>query len=169
MLDILKKVISAQNSLYDTCGFTVKNFSAENESEEYYAHSYLLGAKNIRFRIAKKTPTKTGWFVTMWKKNQNNIIAPYESSDQVDLFVINIVDQNRIGQFVFPKSILVEKNIFSTKAKEGKRAVRVYSPRDEANNAQALRTKKWQCEYFIDITSTNATSTEKIRDLYSLL
>jgi hypothetical protein len=168
MLDILKKVIENQNSLYDMWGSKVKNFIAENESSEYYAHSYLLGTKNIKFRIAKKTPTKTGWFVTMWKRNPNGIIAPYESTDQLDLFVINIVDRNRIGQFVFPKLVLVDKNIFSTTEKVGKRAIRVYSPWDEANNTQALRTKKWQCEYFVDITSVNSETAQKLRGLYSV-
>jgi hypothetical protein len=119
MLNILKQVIEAQNSLYDICGFKFKNFIAENESAEYYAHSYSLESKNVRFRIAKKTPTKTGWFVTMWKRNQDKIIAPYDNSDQVDLFVVNIIDQGKIGQFVFPKSVLVEKNIFSSRSKGG--------------------------------------------------
>lgn len=168
MLDLLKKVIETQNSLYDTCGFKLHDFIAENESAEYYAYSYLLDTKNVKFRIAKKTKTKIGWFVTIWKRNLNGIIMPYESIDQIDLFVVNVVDANRIGQFVFPKSILIDKNILSTTEKEGKRAFRVYSPWDEVDNTQALRTKKWQCEYFVDITFLNSATAKKIRELYSL-
>lgn len=166
MLGILQKTIEAQNAFYDICGFKVQNFIAENESTEYYAYSYLLGTKNVKFRIAKKTPTKTGWFVTMWKRNPSGIIAPYENTDLVDLFVINIVDKDKIGQFVFSKLVLVDKNIFSNKEQEGKRAIRVYAPWDEVNNTQALRTKKWQCEYFVDITSVNSAATQKIKNLY---
>ena len=169
MSGTLKQVIDAQNSLYEICGFKVQNFIAENESAEYYAHSYSLEGKNVRFRIAKKTPTKTGWFVTMWKRNPDKIIAPYDSSDQVDLFVVNIIDQGKISQFVFPKSVLVEQNIFSRLSKGGKRAIRVYSPWDKTNNIQATKTKKWQIQYFVDITSKNSANIEKIKDLYTLI
>ena len=112
-LKISNKVMDAQNVLYRLCGFKVNDLMPENESEEYCAHFYSIKNKNIRFRIAKKTPTKTGQFVTLWKRMPNGIIGPYDKSDSVDLFVINLAHKNKIGQFIFPKSILIEKNIFS--------------------------------------------------------
>lgn len=167
MSKYFSKVIDAQNALYRMCGFEINHLTAENESEEYSAHYYTLGNKHVRFRIAKQTPTKIGRFVTMWKRKPDGIISPYDILDQVDFFVINLMHESRVGQFVFPKSILVEKNIFSRNDKGGKRAIRVYSPWDEVNSTQAISTKKWQIQYFSDITSGNSIDIEKIKRLYS--
>lgn len=168
MLAILNTVQNAQNALYDACDFRVEHFVPEPESEEYYAHSCCINNKNIKFRIAKKTPTKTGWFVTLWKRGNDRIIAPYDASDSVDFFVVTILDKTKLGQFIFPKSILLKKNVFSTNNKGGKRAIRVYTPWDEATSAQAIKTQKWQVQYFIDLTLMNAENIEKIKTLYSL-
>lgn len=165
MLDALKKVLEAQNYFYDVCGFKVTNFIVENEGVEYYAHFYCLENKNIRFRIAKKTPTKTGWFVVMWKR-KDNVIVPYDYVDQVDFFVINVVNQSKIGQFVFPQSVLLERGVFSIDSKGGKRAMRVYSPWDGTQSVQATRTKKWQEQYFVDMSFKNAETIERIKKLY---
>jgi hypothetical protein len=104
MLEILKKVIDAQNSFYNALDLEVHDFITENESAKYHAHSYCLKNKNILFRIAQKTPTKTGWFVTAWKRDSNKITTPYDHLDQVDFLIINIVNNNKVGQFVFPKT-----------------------------------------------------------------
>lgn len=48
---MLREVIDAQNSFYSKCGFQVRGFVAEEESSEYYAYSYSLDNKNIRFRF----------------------------------------------------------------------------------------------------------------------
>ena len=168
MLETLETVKNAQSNLYAACDLKIENFVPEQESSEYYAHSYCLKAKNIRFRIAKKTPTKTGWFVTLWKRGTDNIIAPYDESDPIDFVVIAILDRNKIGEFIFPKSILLKKNIFSTNNKGGKRATRVYSPLNEAKSAQAFKTQKWQNQYFVDLTSKNPESIAKIKALYSM-
>lgn len=167
MMDILAKVISAQNSLYSLCDFKINNLIVENESAEYYAHTFYLKSKHIKFRIAKKTPTKDGQFVAMWKRMADNKIRPYDKSDQIDLFIINILYKNNIGQFIFPQSILLEKNIFSINNNGGKRAIRIYSPWDYPNSKQATKTKNWQSEYFVDITSPNYVEIERIKKLYS--
>ncbi len=165
MLETIKK---AQSNLYAACDLKIENFLPEQESSEYYAHSFSLKSKNIRFRIAKKTPTKTGHFVTLWKRGADNIIAPYDQSDPVDFFVIAILDNGKIGQFILPKSILLSKNIFSENNKGGKRAIRVYSPWDKATSTQAIQTQKWQDQYFVDLTSKNPESIKKIKTLHSI-
>ena len=60
----------------------------------------------------------------MEKKIAKNVIEPLEVSDKIDFFVVNVKTETKFGQFVFPKSILIEKGIISDK-KEGKRAIRV--------------------------------------------
>ena len=155
-LKTLDTVKNAQSKLYAECGIEIENFAPEKESSEYYAHTCLLKTKNILFRIAKKTPTKTGWFVTFWKRGFDNIIAPYDESDPVDFIVVAILKDNKIGQFIFPKSILLKKNIFSANNKGGKRAIRVYSPWDKTASAQAIKTQRWQDQYFVDLSSKNS-------------
>ena len=81
-LEIVKKM---QHTMYAKCGLKIVNFSPEAESSEYYAHTFTLYDKNGLFRIAKKTPTKPGCFVTIWKRGTDNIIAPYHEFDAVTL------------------------------------------------------------------------------------
>ena len=151
MLDILNQVINAQNCLYEACAFRVGEFFPEKESAEYYAYSYVLEDKNIRFRIAKKTPTKLGWFVTLWKRSQDGPIQPYDSSNSFDMVIIRTQSENNSGQFVFPKQILIEKGIVTHLKKEGKRGFRIYPPWNLPTSKQAQKTQKWQLEFFLDI------------------
>lgn len=48
-------------SMYAKWGLKFKNFSPENESSEYYAHTFTIKDKKGLLRIAKK-PDKI-WFV----------------------------------------------------------------------------------------------------------
>lgn len=165
MLEKLKIVLDAQNYLYNACDIQFNNFEAEKEGLEYYAHSYIINSKNIKFRIAKKTPTKTGWFVSIWKRGSDGIIAPYDESDAIDFVIIAIVNNDKIGQFMFPKSVLLNKNIFSENNKGGKRAMRLYTPDDHATSTQAIETQKWQDQYFIDLTSQNSKYISLIKNI----
>ena len=125
MSDALAVVKKAQDNLYVEYGLNRENFSPESESSEYYAHTFTMGGKKGLFRIAKKTLTKAGWFVTIWKRGTDSIIAPYESSDAIDFVVVAVLDCNHVGELIFPKSILIQKKIFAADGKEGKRAIRV--------------------------------------------
>ena len=71
--------------------------------------------------------------------------------DDFDFYVVNITLENRSGQFVFPKVVLVKKGIVSTQNKEGKRAFRIYPSWDQPASPQAMRTQKWQLDYFYEI------------------
>ncbi|TEB40617.1 hypothetical protein D0809_29700, partial [Flavobacterium circumlabens] len=102
---------------------------------EYSAYRFQLNGKNICYREAKITPTKTGQFVTLWKRNQSSkTIEPFDASDAIDYIIISVRKQELFGQFIFPKSVLLAKGIFSTDAKEGIRATRVYPPWDETKS-----------------------------------
>jgi len=63
---------------------------------------------------------------------------------------------------------LVEKHILSSKNREGKRGFRVYPIWDLPISKQAMRTKLWQNDYFIDLTKGNELpkNTEKFRQLF---
>ena len=160
-------LLETKNLLFDKCGFDVSNIEIEKESSEYCAHLFEIDSKKILFRQAKITPTKIGQFVTIWKRNvEKNVIEPFDISDEIDLFVINVKFENRFGQFVFPKSILIEKGIVTDK-KEGKRAIRIYPIWDLTDSKQAQKTQKWQLDYFLEITIDGNLNINRAKLLYS--
>lgn len=156
-----------KTAIYDQCSLNISNFQFEEESKEYEACNFKLNNLTIISRTAKITPKKIGQFVTFWKRNQHGIIEPFEETDNIDFYVVNIRFENKFGQFVFPKSILIKKGIISTDKKEGKRAFRVYPNWDIPTNKQAEKTQKWQLNYFYEIT--NSIDLSKIKKLYHIL
>ena len=144
-------LIAAKQLIYNPCGYLLSNFLAEEESREYSACTFNLNTISVKFRSAKITPTKTGQFVTLWKRDSSGITQPHEDSDRIDVFVISVRKDNLFGQFVFPKSALIEHGILSTGTKEGKRGFRVYPSWDITTNKQAQSTQRWQLEFFIGL------------------
>ena len=161
-------LLLAKEHLYDKCNFECSLPEKEKESADYGAYSFQLNNKSIVFRAAKITPTKIGQFVTLWKRIGNGPIQPFDFTDAIDLIVISVRKENRVGQFIFPKSMLCEKGIISTTAKEGKRAIRVYPPWDEAINKQAQKTQQWQLDYFLEIPTEQPVNIEHAKMLYGL-
>ncbi len=161
MNDILKRI---QAEIYDNCRLKIANFTIEAESKEYDACQFDLEGFRMVCRNAKITPKKVGQFVTFWKRNHHQPIKPFHEHDRFDFFVVNVHSENKLGQFVFPKSILIIKGIISTDQKEGKRAFRVYPTWDITNNKQAVRTQKWQLKYFYEINAT--TDLKNVLELY---
>ncbi|WP_341224697.1 MepB family protein [uncultured Arcticibacterium sp.] len=151
-------------SVYDKCGLAISDLETESESKEYDACRFRLNGKYVLCRNAKITPKKLGQFVTFWRRNQNGTIEPFHESDEIDFYVVNVSKENLLGQFVFPKSILIKKGIMSTDKKEGKRAFRVYPIWDTTNNKQAESTQNWQLEYFYELN--NAIGFDRVVGLY---
>lgn len=158
-------LILIREILIDNCNFKITQAVPEEESAEYGACRFVLNNSNILFRTAKITPTKTGQFVTLWKRINQGPIQPFDSTDSLDLFIISVRKDNHFGLFVFPKSVLMSKEIVSDK-KEGKRAIRVYPPWDSTTSKQAQKTQKWQLDYFMEITQ-NPSDSDKAK-LHSL-
>ncbi len=150
--------------VYNKCGLEISDFTLDTESKEYNACRFRLNGKHIICRNAKVTPKKVGQFVTFWKRNGSGPIEPFHHTYNIDFFVVNIKAENNLGQFVFPKSVLLNKGIISTDDKEGKRAFRVYPKWDIVSSKQAERTQKWQLEYFYEIDSS--TDKHKVLELY---
>jgi len=139
---------------------------AEAESTDYGAYIFSINQLSVRYRIAKITPTKTGQFVTLWKRAGNGPIQPFDSSDDIDLFIISVRSGEHFGQFIFPKNILQEKGILTTNNKEGKRAIRVYPPWDITNSKQAKKTQQWQIAYFLKMDAGQPIDYTRANQLY---
>ena len=161
-------LLLAKELLYDNCSFECSLPEKEKESAEYGAYSFTVNEKSIVFRVAKITPTKIGQFVTLWKRIDKGPIQPLNFTDAIDFIVISVRKDKLLGQFVFPKSVLCEKGIISTTAKEGKRAIRVYPTWDEATSKQAQKTQQQQLDYFLEVPSVEAVNLENVKRLYGL-
>ncbi|MDQ4624568.1 MepB family protein [Janthinobacterium lividum] len=124
----------------------------EAESADYGACRADLHGKRLVLRVAKTTPTKTGQFVTVWKRPHPDAdIAPLDEADPVDIVIIAVADDDgaRHGFFIFPRSVLLERGVMSRASQGGKRALRVYPPCCAPESAQAQRTQRWQGEWFV--------------------
>lgn len=69
----------------------LENLAIEKESREYFAHNFELNKQKVKFRMAKITPTKTGQFVTIWKRNENGITEPHNVDDEFEFYLIATV------------------------------------------------------------------------------
>jgi hypothetical protein len=148
---IHKDLLAAQELLFNPCDFELSLLQIEPESTEYSACIFHLNDLFITFRVAKITTTKIGQFVTLWKRNSEGITAPFHIADDIDFAIICTRTPTHFGAFIFPKSVLHEKEILADNDKDGKRGFRVYPPWDITINKQAKQTQKWQLKYFLEI------------------
>ena len=145
------ELFQVKELVYDKCNFEFSNLDIDSESKEYEACSFKLNSFQIIHRLSKITPTKIGQFVTIWKRNDKGITAPFDVSDNFDFIVITSKSEENLGQFVFPKSVLLEKGIISNNNTSGKRGIRVYPPWDIPTSKQAEKTQNWQIKYFYSV------------------
>lgn len=143
-----------KSAIYNPFNLLISNLQIDAESKEYDACRFSMNGFNIVSRTAKITPKKLGQFVTFWKRSLAGPIEPFEESDEFDFFIVNVHCEQKSGQFVFPKSILIQKGIITTDKKEGKRAFRVYPAWDVVESKQALQSQKWQVDYFFELNSS---------------
>lgn len=154
----IKKII-------ETVGLPQINLiETEPFNTEYESCNFYIGEQKYKSRRAKKTPNKKGYFVVFWTKDKNNKNRPYTWEETPEKLIVTVLDKDKKGQFIFPKEILLEKQIISKDNIKGKMAMRVYPSWEVELNKTAKRTQKWQNDYFIDFTSD--VNEEKINKLY---
>jgi hypothetical protein len=162
-------LLAAQALAYAPCGYSVDQLQPELESADYAACTLQLNGLRVQYRVAKITPTKVGQFVTLWKRVGRCPIQPFDVSDPVDLFVVSTRSGQQLGQFVFPKAVLVAQGVVASGDlsghQAGKRALRVYPPWDATTSRQAQRTQAWQLRYFVDMSQGQAVDLERVKAL----
>lgn len=142
--------------------FKITNFIIDSESIDYNGCDFILSFDNIsnqiKFRTGKLTPNKLGYFISCWKRDLvSNKTIPYDSNDSFDYLIVYIQDKE--GLFIFPKSVLIDKQIIS---KNGKRGFRLYAPWIKLTSKQAINTQSWQSNfYFKNISDFVAKYTTK--------
>jgi hypothetical protein len=152
--------------VYQPCGFNLTHFRLNRESAEYDACSFDLNGKHVQYRMSKITPSKTGQFVTIWKRNKDRQTEPFDVSDNTHFMVVTSMKGSRRGQFIFPAYVMIEKGIFSQNKKQGKRGIRVYPPWDKTENNQARKTQAWQIKYFLSLNAENSTTKALATELF---
>lgn len=153
MTTLLEKL---QILLFSKLDLVISKLHQEQESKEYFGCNFQLNSFQIKFRKAKVTPTKIGQFVTLWKRNPiSKETEPFTSEDTSDFYLILTETSENFGFFLFNKDILIKNQILSTDLKDGKRGFRVYPRWDIPQNKQAIKTKNWQSEFFIDFADEN--------------
>ena len=139
------------DSVFEPLQLSIIEFEKEKESQNYNASKFKINNKTIFYRLAKKTPKKTGQFVTIWKRNKEGVTKAYNEFDYFDYLIIAVEKESNFGFFIFPKLILLKNTILATDNIVGKRGIRVYPSWELAINKQAQKTQKWQAEYFVEI------------------
>lgn len=154
-------------AVYSAYNWQIENYEAEKEGKAYAACRFKLADKVMICRQAKITPKKVGCFVTFWKRDTNGNTSPICKDDIFDFYVVNVQEGKRVGQFVFPKAVLLKMGYIKSLTSTGKRGFRVYAPwLDEVKlNAQARKTRKWQMDYFYELT--NDFDLQLVKKLYT--
>ncbi|MGE8433583.1 MepB family protein [Chryseobacterium joostei] len=157
-----------EEKVFQPLGLEYSNAEEDRECGEYSGFNFKLNHLKIKFRISKITPTKTGQFVTIWKRNEKRETTPFEASDPIDFYLIASFKDNFSGIFVFPKNILLEKGILSDGKKIGKRGIRVYPSWDEVKSKQAQKTQEWQTRYFLELSQENDKMRQQVKFLLKI-
>lgn len=105
--------------------------------------------------------------MTLWKRNVQGQIQPYDIQDGIDYFIIFIYDKNHTGQFIFTKDVLLRQGILNGN-KEGKLGFRVYPSWDVPYNQQAKKTQKWQLEYFLENPKKDSNKADRVKHFLKL-
>jgi hypothetical protein len=138
-------------------GMHVTGILREDESDGYSAARLRIDGDSVVFRVAKTTPTKTGQFVTLWKRETSHAaITPLDVSDDVASVIVLASHAHNRGAFVFSREVLVAQDVMSSNGRGGRRALRVYPPWVSATtlNKQAASTQRWQLPWFIAMSAT---------------
>lgn len=98
----------------------------------------------------------------MWRRNSANQTEPFKDTDNFDFYIIVTEKEENFGFFIFPKSVLIERQILSTNLKEGKRGFRVYPVWTITESKLAEKTQSWQTKYFINLTNNEQKNIEKL-------
>lgn len=127
------------------------SYVVEAWNQQYEAVEIKSRHGHFKSRLAQRTPNKKGYFFAMWKKDEQHTNVPFTKDDLEHKLIVNIVDDDRQGQFIFPQDILIKKGILKSDTSKGKMALRVYPSWETELNQTATKTQQWQSMYFNEI------------------
>jgi len=146
-------VLNELERIYQTA--ILDTVEREPWNHEYEALEFKLFEYRFKSRLAKKTPKKKGYFVTLWEKDANHQNIPLHFDKMSDYLMIYINDQARKGIFIFDKETLFNHGILTDNHHKGKMAFRVYPDWEVDLNVTAIKTQQWQQMYFINLSHSD--------------
>ena len=160
------------------------------ESAKYDALFFALNNQKIVYRNGKVTPDRPGAFLTVWQRpssstmNSNKPI-PLNSNELDYLFVKvqehsnvtsdeELIKNSKYGLFIFPVSLLIEKNIVSSIKNRGKTGFRVFPPwsqdrgsvRTNVFSESGKKTQRWQIPYFLEVSNDNLIDSCELNKIF---
>jgi hypothetical protein len=166
MIPIHPDLYILQKTVYEPAGLILHTLTQEAEGQDYSAATFCINETRIIFRRGKIMPQKSGFFVTLWKREAEESIAPYTIHDPYDCVIISARSGERFGQFIFPLSVLSERGVISSDRGEGKLALRVYAPWDTLDSEIAQKSQLWQSRYFFEV-GIPGKNLERIKKLFA--
>ncbi len=161
-----KTMLLLDEQLYKPNNLMPTTLKEENFNQDYSGGTFTLAKKTIRFRVAKITPKKSGQFVAIWEKDPFGKNSAFDYSTAPDLLVVTCFKEQRLGQFIFPKQLLLQKKILKNQQQRGKMAFRIYPSWDHPTSKQAIATQVWQLPYFVTQDTAKKQFSDKIQTLY---
>lgn len=162
MTEIIQKF---EDFVLKSMNLSISKLEKDLECDECVGYNFNVNEFSIKFRKAKITPKKVGQFVTLWKRNAAKHTESFNENDVFDYYIIATEEDSKLGFYIFPKSILIEKNILTSIKKEGKRGFRVYPNWVKPENKQAEKTQNWQQDYFVEIDNQQI-DLNKVKSLF---
>lgn len=141
-------------------GMTVKYRYKEPQMEKYEGFYFKMFDISFRNRLAKKTPVRKGYSVSLYERDENDKKQAFDMDSSSDITLINIVDGMHQGQFLFPKTVLLKHGILRKSGVKGKMTLRVYPSWETGLNAAALKELEWQTDYFVDLSNDQEADME---------
>lgn len=122
----------------------IHSYQAESFNTDYEALRLSSAENTFRSRLAKKTPKKDGYFLTLWTKNAEGTNIPFGAEEFCDYLLVFIVDGDHQGYFSFSREELARRGVLTAEGQKGKMAFRVYPDWCLELNPSAKREQKWQ-------------------------
>ncbi|SFI43422.1 MepB family protein [Halpernia frigidisoli] len=164
---MISEIKNLETTILKPLNLSISDIVQDLECEDYFGYDFTIGRFNVKFRKAKITPKKIGKFVTLWKRNVNGKTEPFNITDDFDFYIISAIEKQKSGFFFFPKNILENHQILTSNKKAGKLGFRVYTNWDFPDSKQAIKTKFWQGDYFIDLENNTVENLKKFKNILS--
>lgn len=145
LLNHIIKIMNLQQSLI---------IRDEQWNQSYEAYNFNINGYVFKSRLAKKTTKKKGYFLSLWEKDKTKKNRAFDYESFPGKLIVHVIDDSKVGQFIFPKHVLFHKGILRNHASKGKMAFRVYPTWEKDLNRVAQKTQAWQKQYFIDMSQT---------------
>ncbi|NQD42661.1 metallopeptidase [Glutamicibacter halophytocola] len=129
-------------------GHTHSGVTPDEQQSDYQAGVAEIDGQLWRIRTARITPTKSGGFVAIWKRDNTGTTAPYEFDERLHGVLVFIEEGKNFGVFRFAQQHLERLGVFASTSSPGKRGFRIYPSWTTGLKGQAKKSQESQLPAF---------------------